>query len=608
MKRVAIVSPRFYGHINVLLDLWRTHETSHLFIVGFSGDLGFEQTKEDRITTIEVNQTSPSPVASDFNAARAARTTDELIVRLYDFNPTLVVYDFFCLEAKEAAEKLGVPAICSVPALLGSKESETCSDALLPKEHMYWLWKHPYQVAIKPVQFMGPRVWQPGTQWKSPYDAKKYSKFVYVTMGTVIPHYESCKTQLQSFLAALWNASMRCDDVFIYCAVPGAQKYASHNLVCVDSCDQLALLNQGKPNLMIFHGGGNTYSEGLQAGVPMVAYPFFGDQTETANRLGGPLELKSIHTIIQGHMPPTQKPAEPLSLPFSDCLTDYFEPGDLVFGHSRHRENLNLVLNLNGFCSWTKLSDAATELPRIADIYNDEPLELHQLPDGPYKERLRAVREARERDPHLDLPKDHRLVYYCLHIAQLTLHQWNNKIHFLIDEIEEMGPATRIELEWALEHPHTNILYYSYGQRVPTPIPRPQKPPRQPAHAIKDPHDVVKRMCTISGRIPMWYGRHKTGVSIDEKTEQRKLPVHDHEAYRITYMCRQELHLLLTCTSEYDVRVTTHQGRVIYLYYFGPKMHVEIQLWPYVYLYHFCKGLPPSQQQIDIQDAVESFF
>lgn len=605
MKRVAFVSPRFYGHINVLLDLWRSREDSHLFIVGFRSDLGFQSTTQDRITTIELNQDSPSPVAEEFNAIRSTQTVKELIVRLHDFDPTLVVYDFFCLEAREAARHLGVPSICSIPALLGPNETETCSDAILPKEHMYWLWKHPYPVAIKPVQFMGPRVWRPNIEWKNPYDCKKYSRFVYVTMGTVIPHYESCKVQLQTFLAALWNASIRSDDVFIYCAIPGSGKYASHNMVCVDSCDQLALLNQGKPHLMIFHGGGNTYSEGMQAGIPMVAYPFFGDQMETANRLGGPLELKSIHNLIQSSMPPTLRPAELLSLPFSDCLRDYFEPGDLVFGHSKHREALDLALNLNGFCSWTTLADAATDLPRIADIYNDEPLELHQLPEGPYKERLVAIREARERDPHLDLPKDHRLVYYCLHIAQLTLHKWGNKIHFLIDDTTEMGPATLIELEWALTNLHDNILFYSHGKRVPVPIPRHQKPPRVDGLLISDPHEVVKRLCAISGRIPMWSGRRKTPESIAEKATERQLSIVDYEAYRITYMCQQELDLMLQHVQEHSYTVRIQQGRVVYLYF---PDQIEIQLWPYVYLYHFYKGLPPNTKQIQIQDAIESLF
>lgn len=603
-QRVAFVSVRFFGHINVLMDLWQTRENIHLFLVGFRGDLGFDPGTKDRVTIIELNEKSPSTIASEFNAYRAAKLAPELRVRLYEYEPELIVYDFFCLEARQVALELGVPAICSIPALLGPKQISKCSDADLPREHLYWLWKHPYEVALKPVHFMGPRAYH-SRPWNTPFDPKRFARFVYVTMGTVIPHYETCKAQLQGFLAALWNASVQCEDVFIYCAIPGSQKYASNNLVCVDSCDQLALLYIGKPHLMIFHGGGNTYSEGLQAQVPMVAYPFFGDQYETAERLGGPLELKKLTTLLSSTLPPTQYPRGRFRSPFWDSIEDYFVPGDLVYGHSKHREAAPLQLYLNQFCSWTKLADASKDLPPIADIYNDEPLDLAQIPDGPYKDRLRDVREARDADLHLDLPKDHRLVYYCLHIAQLTLEKWRNKIHFLLDDMSEMGPATRIELQWFLEHPHENVLFYKKGKRVPTPRIWPKKPPRTPGIAISEPVPIVAKLCALTGRIPMWSGRTKSERSILEKSKERKLPLHDLEAYRITYLCQEELEKLLEAASGCKFMVRSHQGRVVHLYFGGG---LEVQLWPYVYLYFFCQGIPPNSLQVEMQNALESFM
>lgn len=65
------------------------------------------------------------------------------------------------------------------------------------------------------------------------------------------------------------------------------------------------------------------------------------------------------------------------------------------------------------------------------------------------------------------------MVYWCLDILILTIFEWNGKIHFLLDDIEEMGVATKIELEFVLKHWDKFcqfVIFYKDGKRCNAPM------------------------------------------------------------------------------------------------------------------------------------------
>ena len=55
------------------------------------------------------------------------------------------------------------------------------------------------------------------------------------------------------------------------------------NVMFTEKVDQIALLNNKELKLFVTHGGGNSISEAIDANVPMVVIPFFGDQHVSAD-------------------------------------------------------------------------------------------------------------------------------------------------------------------------------------------------------------------------------------------------------------------------------------------------------------------------------------
>lgn len=623
LMRIAFVSVRFRGHVTVLLEQWNAQPNSHLFLLAFKNDTGFEMGHaQGRVTEIIANRASPSEVAAVFNKARCDLLCDELHVRMYDYRPDVIVYDFFCLEAHIVARRLGVPAICSVPATLHATRSDVCSDARLLDEKLYWVWRHPVPHPIRPanrVVFLGPRCQGVGAIPIVPPGRF----FIYVTLGTVIPHYESFTSKRETFVQALLYSAT--DDVFVVASIPGHSGRSTHNVVFVDDCDQVAVLRDLKPHLFIFHGGGNSYSEALAHGIPCLVYPFFGDQFETARHCS---ELCDVSELVQyvrreklARVP--DKSGLPLRVPFDDTFADYFESGDLVFGHSRHRNALqaqcpSVNLHLNHFCSFAHIC-AGDELPAVADVYNDEPLDstIDESSQPRYALRLNAFRfYKQQRDKKLShvALHEHKLVHYCLLLAELTITMWSGRVHFLLDNEGEMGPATRIELDFVLGKVkssavwRSNVIFYRFGRRVPAPMDWPVKVRGGKAEPAVNHHYVPPFQLHGRGRMPFWSARQKARFSLKEKSDVRKIPVHDHMAFRTGYLNAPDLAELLTrANDQYDVRV--NEGRIVYLYYRHDATWTEVQLWPWVYLHHFYLNMAGIEtdraKQEAMQDAID---
>ena len=464
-ERVAYISVSFIGHVSVLENLWKSDMNSHMFLLCFKDsvkesvkDIDFLKGETSRVTIIRWNCESPSENATVFNRERAKILTDFLHVRLYDFNPTTIVYDFFCLEASIVAKRLGIPAICSIPAMLKETETDTCSDGVLPKEDLYWLWKHPYTVSISPVQFMGPRSSAEKVDLGLKLDNKQ--RVIIVTFGSVVPFYSGCKKRLELILYQIsLCANMMDDTTFV---LVNLKKFVEENgirfskkTIILDFVDLVGIFNAYTPDLLIFHGGGNTYSEAYEKNIKMMVIPFFGDQFETLRRVGYEFTgIESIKSAFNRTTTVTTSSSKLLSKPFTDTFDLYFRVGDLVYGHRRHRSALQarfpqIDLHLEKYAPFHSFA-SLDDLPAIADVYNDD---MHTIPnlDTEYGKRLREVNQVRQVNFRSHLPKEHRLVHYCLDILKLATTHWGSTIHFVLGPIEELGPATHIELKHIIQ-------------------------------------------------------------------------------------------------------------------------------------------------------------
>lgn len=560
-NRVAYISVPFRGHVSVLEPLWRSDESSHLFLLCFN-DFTSPWPKDIRQTEIVLNCKQPSECAAIFNVMRSKELQDVLHVFLYDFYPTLIVYDFFCLEAREVARILGIPAICSIPATLKSDELDTCSDAALPREHMYWLWKHPYEVSIQPVKFLGPRTLIDSS---FPYDLPHGA--IYVSFGSVVPRYPGCADRLNRIITELeqYAATSKIPVIF------GDGKY-----------DQLALFQAIRPKLFIFHGGGNSYTEALDEGIPMLVIPFFGDQFETARRVGHEYSGDIANDIDRAlNNPPHLLPLTPdLDEPFDDTIIDYYRNGDLIFGHSRHREAIQLFnKHIGRYAPFSSFEDPETGiLPFIADVYNDEP--SNPGTDHEYGRRWNQLKR--------EITHEYDLVHRCLEILEKTLHEWNNKILFVLGPLDEIGEATKIELEYIRTHPHDSILFFNLsGKRIPSPF-----------------HSKVPKV--YKQPILFTETRVKTKESIEEKQRIRGLPILDRIGVRYSYVNDATI---IQIPPEYQIRVLTNDMRVYYYYYTDECK--EIQVWPIIYLWGLLRDslgtFPPVDriEQRKFQDLLE---
>lgn len=593
-KRVAIVSTCGAGHINTLCSLWNRDQDTHLFLVRFKNNPNpFEGQDRDRLTILTCNEDAPSEVAREFNEIRASKLQDALHVWLYDYNPTLIVYDFFCLEAQRVARLLKCPAICSIPATLKQDDVNTCSDALLPKEHFYWVWRHPYPVSIKPVAFLGPRKVVSNRLDKEVMLRRfePWKRIAVVSFGTVVPKYDGCQERLHKLMVQLDQLIQQNKDVyFVFCGIEPLNAQHPNCMVRRD-VNLPTLFTSERVTHLLFHGGGNTFAEALEAQVPyLLACPFFGDQFETARQCGNEYSGDLIADWERCKPYPYSQVPISLSKPFEDTLLDYWSQGDLLFGHSRHRETIQssfptINFHLNHFANFdTFANPSAGDLPAIADVYNDETSD----PDlnTEYGRRLSDVRDARISMPHLHLPLDHRLVHYCIQILMLTIQKWKGRIHFVLGPLDELGPATKIELEAIRSLDNDSIIFYNLkGRRIPF-----------PHHTIKSPHrtaivsplqhdDISLPLIQIPGRMPLVWGRNKSEESIEEKVRVRQLPVLDVRGWRTGYMeYADRQRVLQHLNPNFLVSVNWCKQNVWFFYY---PHSVELQVWPWIYLHCF---------------------
>lgn len=608
MQKVAFVSTCGAGHLNTLQSLWEKDTSSHLFLLRFKDDpIPFQET--DRLTILTLNENRPSEIAKEFNRVRCRGLVDTLHIWMYDFAPTLIVYDFFCLEAHHVARTMGIPAICSIPATLKSNETSTCSDAILYPEHFYWVWRQPYQIAICPVAFLGPRRQDPCSHTRIfTLCYQRWENVVIITFGTVVPKYDGCKERLgQIMVQANQLAQQYPQTLFVFAGVEVPER-----INCLGGNDlHFPTLLTDKVKVVLFHGGGNTFSEALQARIPyFLACPFFGDQFETARQCGNLYSGDLIDDFT--HLRPYSYEDVQIAQPYQDTIVDYWVKGDLLFGHRRHRDALQVSFptmnfHLNHYAKFATFANPIDDLPAIADVYNDElqhPLVHDESTE--YGRRLNDVVLARKSFLGDHLPEEHRLVHYCIQMIHLMRTKWKGRIHFVLGPLDELGIATNLELEEIRKNwdylSDTVIFYNLSGKRIPAPLNRPAKT-YSASTAIPFSDSVSSPIVEIPGRMPLVWGRTKTIESIHEKLIRRKLPMHDKIGWRTGYLNKDDLDLVLNHVDQsFTVSISWCKQRVWHFEYHS--IETELQVWPWIYLHCFYLNMAGVETDRDYQHQV----
>jgi UDP:flavonoid glycosyltransferase YjiC (YdhE family) len=132
IMKIIIFSPPFSGHLNVLKYLKNSLEKlGHdvkLIVTGWTDVNANITSSETNIielsgtslsgsdnTTTEVNSSCPMT----FTLNRVYNLTEKCLQICQDFNPKLIIYDFFSLEGYICGKNLSIPSFCSIPAMIG---------------------------------------------------------------------------------------------------------------------------------------------------------------------------------------------------------------------------------------------------------------------------------------------------------------------------------------------------------------------------------------------------------------------------------------------------------------------------------------------------------
>jgi MGT family glycosyltransferase len=263
------------------------------------------------------------PIPSRF-VTFAATYAESLCREVAALDPALIVYDMFTLAGPVTARLLGIPYVnfCSnhapVPARMIAAlrrdprvaTSAECHAAVkrLQQAHgmsgaspfSYYETLSPYlnvyaepeeflapdeRAALEPIACFGSLLPGPSRAAGAAFARDRSVKRVYVSFGTGIFRYFA-----GAALAALRaiSAALAERDVDVLMSLGGSDAAVSRdelvrqNVRVADYVDQWAVLEEA--DLFITHHGTNSTHESIFHRVPMVSYPFFGDQPALARR------------------------------------------------------------------------------------------------------------------------------------------------------------------------------------------------------------------------------------------------------------------------------------------------------------------------------------
>jgi MGT family glycosyltransferase len=264
------------------------------------------------------------PVPSRF-VTFAAVYAESLTKRVEALSPSLVLYDTFTVVAPVVARALGIPSVnvsanhAAVPdRVIAALEvdarvatSDACRravatlrdghgiahaspfmyvDNLSPHLNLYpeppEFLVNEDRAAFEPVAFFGCLRERQADRPAAPVFGPRRGRRVYISFGTVIWWYfaDAATAALRSLAQALGGTDA---EVVISLGNHPLDAEARGALCTpgvrvIDYVDQLAVLDE--TDVFVTHHGINSTHEAIHAGVPMLSYPFFGDQPDLARR------------------------------------------------------------------------------------------------------------------------------------------------------------------------------------------------------------------------------------------------------------------------------------------------------------------------------------
>ncbi len=308
--RVLVYSPPFSGHLNVLTKMMEEHK-EHEYKLVITGWDNLPVKGATNLARSTLRETDPAL----WTFPRVSELMNDSLDVAKEYKPDLMVYDFFSLEGKFTSDLLGIPAWCSIPAMIGPNDKEEYLEGKLRQQRnvkALATLREKYRINLGGVEMVSEGLHLPGQVnliWSFPeltppnfmesrqeadyqfvgnYNTRmeREKDIVYFSLGTVV-------------MDNLWNQQGETRNVIREYIARVAEGLKDENVVFVtqgkhildsypaswrieDRVNQVEVLARSRA--FITHGGSNSYHEAVLQRVPLVVVPFFGDQILVGQR------------------------------------------------------------------------------------------------------------------------------------------------------------------------------------------------------------------------------------------------------------------------------------------------------------------------------------
>lgn len=646
----CFVTVPFEGHYNVWRRFLRRHPdlSCRWILVGWSDSTLRPEHEHElkHVTWLRASFPQPGSDPMDWSPDRVAATLPLLLDNLRQDPPSVLVYDYFAYEAALAARLLHVPSVTSVsgfyaprPAPVKHREifrelwhrlcgpREACpptlwcvSDGpLVVDEQSLWLWGWAPDPAVVPgvEAWCVPYPYQPAADPQS-LPPQTSVRRIYVSLGTVVMGYlwdlnPSVPAMVQRLLHTL--ASLDPTQYEVIWVSFGRRLDVGPGTIEYEYVDQPTLLRSA--HLFVTHGGNNSLQEALCAGVPLLCFPFFGDQLDVGNAIaehnwgwnwpvahrsasGCKLrELDPVEFSTQVKRWSAQRLDPKPGLPPNWLKTEpEWQEGDILLGCNDDRKSWTDSTGLFRFQPFADLN-LSHPLPRALDLYHDSLVHPSQNePSQLFQDVLTRYRTFLD-ERHV-VPTKHTCDFspVCCAGLQFVLTQTDYRVHVVVGCYQPLlNRVTRDELLTLEVTPHDLRRVHYYRKIGTFLVPRPPlSEAEERERATTDLHFAhqrwqetmkvwQKQLNQELGWIFEWHSRIK---------DQPKTP--DWIGFRVTSPWSRRVNALVDWFYrqtepglQWTERREELQGRVSYLlgHVQGRRWSfpVEVQFWPTV-LYH----------------------